>query len=214
MKLGTHLICWQTQECVRHLHSPTSLHIVMLNDRTTLLKSRYEVYWNYFSVWIPLPFLIRILVFFILIKHRLHFYFYVPTIVRLFMMPPSLCFLVSHQVCFYQLQVFLICFYWFLPTVLVLESNVLEFKMNYVIDVPSGTALSGAQICVLKLYNTDESQHRILQFTEYRKHVLSLHRSGHSDVSLPSHKGNSRNVASFNILHTAYHVQRNIHITC
>jgi hypothetical protein len=129
------------------------------------------------------------------------------------MMPP-LCFLVSHQACFYQLQVLLMCFYWVFTKVLVLESNVLEFKMNHVIDVSSGAAFSGAQICVLKLYNTDESQHRILQFNEHRKHVLSLHRSGHSVTSLPSDKDNSRNVASFNILHTVYHVQHNIHITC
>lgn len=138
----------------------------------------------------PPNFLTRILAFFILIKHRLHFYFYLPIIVRLFMMPPP-CFSVSHQVCFYLLQVLLICFYWFLPTLLVLESNVIEFKMNYVIDVSSGTAFSGPQICVLKLYNTDESQHHILQFTKHRKHVLSLHRSGHSVVCLPSDKDNS-----------------------
>jgi len=102
--------------------------------------------------------------------------------------------------------VLLICFYWFLPVVLVLESNVLEFKMNYVTDVSSGTAFSGAQICVLKLYNSDESQHRILQFTEHRKYFLSLHQSGQSVVSLPSDKDNSRNVTSFNILHAVYHV--------
>jgi len=73
-------------------------------------------------------------------------------------------------------------------------------------DVSSGTAFSGAQICVLKLYNTDESQHRILQFTEHGKYVLSLHRSGKSVVSLLSDKDNSRNAASFNILHAVYHV--------
>jgi hypothetical protein len=73
------------------------------------------------------------------------------------------------------------CFYWFLPTVLVLESNVLEFKINYDTDVTSQTEFSSAQICVLNFTNTYESQYCIVQFTEprnmYYVHIGQINQS-------------------------------------